>query len=240
MPNSLDFCVISARSEAFSAAKMLAIGVAMPLLSIMALSVSAQTSGQQVYRGQSASGSASFSDRASPSSGSTSLPAAQASSSAATPATSTAKLPAALQQSVARYPVKFYSSPDCNACKIGRDLLVQRGIPFQEYRIASPEEQRTASNMGITTLPHLLIGTHALKGYDSLDWTHYLTAAGYPADSILPANYQAPAVQSVLPADTASPASADPPSESPGESSSGLNSAEPARQNPADSSNFRF
>lgn len=236
MPNSLDFCVISARSEAFSAAKMLAIGVAMPLLSIMALSVSAQTSGQQVYRGQSATGSASFSDRASPSNSSLSLPAGQASASAATPVTPAPKLPAALQQSVARYPVKFYSSPDCNACKIGRDWLTQRGIPFQEYRIASPEEQRTASNMGITTLPHLLIGTHALKGYDSLDWSHYLTAAGYPAHSLLPANYQAPPVLSVLPAGIASPASAD----APGESSSGFSSAEPALPNPADSTNFRF
>lgn len=183
-------------------------------------------SAQAVVRSQSTLGHASFSDPASPS----------GNQDAAQPRAAAARLPAALQHSVSRYPVTLYASPDCNGCKLGRELLEHRGIPFQEYRITSPEEQRAASNLGISTLPHLMIGTQALKGYDSQDWANYLSAAGYPKTSVLPANYQAPAVKSVLPDAPANPANANTPSESP----SALDNSVPSRPGDAPSDGFRF
>lgn len=157
-------------------------------------------------------------------------------SQAAAPRAAAAKLPAVLQQSVSRYPVTLYASPDCNGCKLGRALLERRGIPFQEYRIASPEEQRAASNLGISTLPHLMIGTQALKGYDSQDWANYLSAAGYPENSVLPANYQAPAVKSVLPDAPATPSSTNAPSEA----SSAADTSAPSNLDDASPEGFRF
>lgn len=188
-------------------------------------SLASVASAQAVVRSQSAAGHASFSDPASPSG-----------SQAAAPRAAATKLPAVLQQSVSRYPVVLYASPDCNGCKLGRALLERRGIPFQEYRIASPEEQRAASNLGISTLPHLMIGTQALKGYDSQDWTNYLSAAGYPENSVLPANYQAPAVKSVLPDAPAAPSSTNAPSEA----SSGADYSVPSNPSDAPPEGFRF
>lgn len=183
-------------------------------------------SAQAVVRSQSTSGHASFSDPASPS----------GNQGAAQPRAAAARLPAALQQSVSRYPVTMYASPDCNGCKLGRALLERRGIPFQEYRIASPEEQRAASNLGISTLPHLMIGTQALKGYDSQDWANYLSAAGYPETSVLPANYQAPAVKSVLPDAPATPSSTN----APRQASSAADNSAPSSPGDAPPEGFRF
>jgi hypothetical protein len=40
-----------------------------------------------------------------------------------------------LRQPASRYPVTLYAAKNCPPCDVGRDLLVQRGIPFAEKRV---------------------------------------------------------------------------------------------------------
>lgn len=212
-----------------AASRMLVIGLGVAI-SAMAMQAS-EVNAQEALRNQAASGSASFSDRDGPTSN-------QHTQAKRTSEAAVANLPAALRPVATRYPVKLYTSPDCHGCQLGRTLLERRGIPFQEFRIASPEEQRAANNQGITTLPHLMIGAQALKGFDSQDWTNYLSAAGYPASSVLPASYQAPAVQSVIPAPTHNaPNAVDSPA---AQSTPSSNSSAASQDSSATSSGFRF
>ena len=79
-------------------------------------------------------------------------------------------------------------------CTTGRNLLINRGIPFSEKTVESNDDiaalQRLAS---AGSLPLLTIGGQQLKGYSDSEWTQYLDAAGYPKTSQLPSSYRRPA-----------------------------------------------
>lgn len=104
-------------------------------------------------------------------------------------------LPFALRQTATRYPVLLYTSSDCAPCASGRNLLLNRGIPFAERTVSTNEDlealQRLTGDSG--GLPLLTIGSQQLKGFSDTEWSQYLDAAGYPKQSALPANYQRPA-----------------------------------------------
>lgn len=103
-------------------------------------------------------------------------------------------MPLELRQAAQRYPVTLFTSPDCAPCDNGRRLLQQRGVPYSERSVSSEEDavalERT---VGGRTVPALTIGTQALRGLSETDWSAYLDAAGYPRESRLPRNWQAPA-----------------------------------------------
>jgi glutaredoxin len=103
-------------------------------------------------------------------------------------------LPLELRQVTTRYPVTLYTGTDCAPCETGRSLLTSRGIPFAE-RLVSTEDDAEALNRltGGRSVPTLMIGTQALRGFADADWHSYLDAAGYPRESRLPRNYQQPA-----------------------------------------------
>lgn len=103
-------------------------------------------------------------------------------------------LPLELRLARQRYPVTLYTSPDCAPCDNGRRLLQQRGVPFSE-RLVTTEDDAVAleRTVGGRTVPALTIGTQALRGLSETDWSAYLDAAGYPRESRLPRNWQAPA-----------------------------------------------
>ncbi|WP_211343458.1 glutaredoxin family protein [Lampropedia puyangensis] len=140
------------------------------------------TYAQEVFRGQSPNGTTVYSDQ---SAGSNSQRV-----STIPVAPSHSMLPPALQQASARYPVKIYVAPDCAPCTLGRNLLNERGIPYQEINISTAQDQLAAQGLGIKSPPHLTIGAQALKGFDSQQWAQYLSAAGYPEISALPAQYR--------------------------------------------------
>ena len=103
-------------------------------------------------------------------------------------------LPFAVQQVVNRYPVTLYTIPESNYCVNARLYLMQRGIPFTEKTVNTPEDmaefkQRLSENI----FPTLTIGSQQLKGFNDAEWSQYLNAAGYPAKSALPRNYTNPA-----------------------------------------------
>jgi glutaredoxin len=103
-------------------------------------------------------------------------------------------LPADLRQTATRYPVTLYSAGDCPPCDTGRQMLVQRGVPFTEKLIVSNDDAAAMERvLGARTVPSLTIGSQALRGLSQDEWASYLDAAGYPRESKLPKNWQAPA-----------------------------------------------
>ena len=105
-----------------------------------------------------------------------------------------ANLPLELRQVSTRYPVTLYTGADCAPCETGRRLLSARGVPFAERRVSSEEDAEALNRLtGGRSIPTLMIGTQALRGFADSDWHSYLDAAGYPRESRLPRGYQQPA-----------------------------------------------
>lgn len=159
--------------------------VAAALLAWSAAAVHAQG----VYRIVGPDGRVTFTDRP-PQAGGAAMPAGGAASGAAE---GNAALPYTLRQTAARYPVVLYTSADCAPCVNGRNLLVNRGIPFTERTVSSRDDIDALTRLaGDTGLPLLTLGRQQLKGFSDTEWTQYLDAAGYPRQSQLPADYQRP------------------------------------------------
>ncbi|MDH4393057.1 MAG: glutaredoxin family protein, partial [Aquabacterium sp.] len=103
-----------------------------------------------------------------------------------------APLPLALRTVAERFPVTLYTSADCPPCESGRQLLQQRGIPFAERLVSSDDD--TAALQRITngrTVPALMVGGQALRGFLGTDWQATLDLAGYPKESLLPRGWSA-------------------------------------------------
>ena len=144
----------------------------------------------QVYRIVGADGKVTFSDK----------PPADSSAKVTTPATGAGSsvlsplLPFELRQVAAKYPVTLYSANDCAPCAAAKSMLTSRGIPFTEKTVNSNDDVQALQRIsGETSLPFLTIGGQQLKGFVDSEWSQYLNAAGYPAASVLPASYRAPA-----------------------------------------------
>jgi glutaredoxin len=140
----------------------------------------------------------------------------------------TGNLPYELQQVVTRFPVTLYASSDCAPCDSGRALLKQRGVPFVERTVSTPEDSAAFKRIeGVTDLPVLRIGGQQLKGFEADEWNGYLSTAGYPAQSKLPSSYSYPAPSPLSPkaaaTDTRQPAATSPaPTPSTGSAPSGF------------------
>ena len=103
-------------------------------------------------------------------------------------------LPFALRQVATRFPVTLYTASNCGeACALGRSLLAKRGVPYTE-RTAETDEEREAwvRLVGGLEAPVLKVGEQMLRGFAPVAWDETLDVAGYPRQSLLPANYQAP------------------------------------------------
>ena len=154
----------------------------------------AASASAQVYRSVDADGRVTFSDTP---------PATQPAPTTArteTPAAANSALPYALRQTVQRYPVTLYTTAHCEPCVNGRKLLSERGIPFTEKTISSNADITALQQLtGTDTLPALSIGQQQLKGFSAADWTQYLNAAGYPAQSQLPARWHSTAPAALAP-----------------------------------------
>lgn len=103
-------------------------------------------------------------------------------------------LPYALRQVAARFPVTLYTASNCgDACALGRSLLTKRGVPFTERTAVSDEDREAwVRVVGGLEAPVLKVGGQTLRGYTPVAWGETLDTAGYPRQSMLPANYQAP------------------------------------------------
>ena len=158
---------------------------------------------QQVYRIVGPDGKVTFSDRA---------PAANAEGTAVgagprSGGSGAEALPYALRQVATRFPVTLYTSSDCVPCNSARNLLINRGIPFTERTVSTNEDIDALKRMsGESSLPFGTIGAQQLRGFSDTEWTQYLDAAGYPAQSQLPPSYRRPAPTPLVAAKPAAPA----------------------------------
>lgn len=174
-------------------------------LAVTALCLMPLAATAQVYRIVGADGKITFSDK----------PPADSSAKATAPGSGTANavagnsLPFELRQVATKYPVTLYVGNDCGPCGAARSMLTSRGVPFTEKTVNSNDDiqalQRLSSD---NSLPFLTIGGQQLKGFADSEWTQYLNAAGYPASSVLPASYRAPAATPLVAAKTVVPTTA--------------------------------
>lgn len=89
-----------------------------------------------------------------------------------------------LRQAMADYPVTVYTQAECgDPCKMGKDLLTRRGIPYTEKVIATEADLvplRAVFGDDKPTVPVMQVGKRTIKGYQSSEWDNLLDAAGYP------------------------------------------------------------
>ena len=124
-------------------------------------------------------------------------------------------MPYETRQAMAKYPVTLYSTKSCPSCDQARQALRGRGVPFNEYSIATDADFALfQSRTGGSTFPVVVIGNQTLKSYSSNDLSGYLDAAGYPAQARL-TGYAWPAAMPLAPRTAsadAAPAAAPTPS----------------------------
>ena len=158
----------------------------------------------QVYKWKDAKGVVHYSDTPD-----TSHPKAEAVGGA--PAPAQAALPYALARAARNHPVTLYTADKCGACDQARDFLRQRGIPFSEKTVSSNADADALNQAGSDgSLPFLLIGRSKLSGFGAGQWGTALSAADYPARSMLPPSYRYSAAEPAAPAVTAPVRAAEP------------------------------
>ena len=156
------------------------------MVALLGLSLSGAA--QTVYRVMGPDGKLTFSDK--PPTNASTGKVIESQGSTATSVAGT-DLPFELRQVVSRFPITLYSSNNCAPCGAGRALLVNRGIPFTERSVNTPADAAALTRAtGESTLPTLTVGGQRLIGYSQSEWAQTLDAAGYPPNSILPANYK--------------------------------------------------
>ena len=152
---------------------------------------------QQVHRIVGPDGKVTFSDRAPEDKKAQSTVLSTASGGGA----SNPALPSELRQVASRFPVTLYTGESCSPCQQARQLLVQRGVPFTERSVNTNDDIDALRRLsGESALPFGTIGRQQLKGFSDAEWTQYLDAAGYPAQSRLPKGYTQPAATPLAPA----------------------------------------
>jgi len=132
-------------------------------------------------------------------------------------AASAGDFPYQLAQAVKTSPVTLYTAPGCASCNNARTMLSQRGIPFSEKTVSTPEDA-AAFTKSINTsgqVPVLTIGSTKLSPFSPDDWTSALTTAGYPTSSQLPPTYKAPSATNLAQNTPATPAANANPAPSP-------------------------
>lgn len=170
---------------------------AMALGLALAVLIGTPVQAQGVFRVVGPDGKVTFTDR--PPSAPTGT-GANASDPAAAPDASPTGLPYALRQAMSRFPVLLYTGTDCKACDAGRKLLNTQGVPYAEKTVTTQADADAFKAInGAQTVPYLTIGQQGVKGYNEGEWQRYLSAAGYPAKSALPAGYKNPAPVPLVP-----------------------------------------
>ena len=96
------------------------------------------------------------------------------------------ELPYATRKAMENFPVVLYTAPDCTTeCKLARDYLNKRGIPFSEKMLQKTEDFDELRNLvGGAFVPSLKVGKQGIKGFDEGGYSNVLDLAGYPANAL--------------------------------------------------------
>lgn len=102
------------------------------------------------------------------------------------PAQADDALPYAVRRAAEAFPVVLYTAANCaNDCQQARELLTQRGIPFTERLVQSPEDIAELTQLvGDTFIPSLKVGKQSARGFAASNWNDLLDLAGYPKTAL--------------------------------------------------------
>ncbi len=91
-------------------------------------------------------------------------------------------LPYAARRAQQNFPVTLYVADNCEEfCKRAREMLVKRGIPFSEKKLATQEEiDAFKAQSGGDSVPALSVGKTYIHGFNDGSWQGELDIAGYP------------------------------------------------------------
>ncbi len=133
-------------------------------------------------------------------------------------ATGASNLPAELRPIVQRFPVVFYSAPECGPCDSARAMLKSRGIPMTERQVLTTDDLPALERAtGSRSLPAMTVGGQTTAGYSDSQWHNLLDLAGYPRESKLPRDYVAAPATPLVARQAAAPAPAPAPVAPPAE-----------------------
>ena len=116
----------------------------------------------------------------------------RATGTAASDQSGAAGLPYALRGPAARHPVTLFTSAQCAPCDDARAHLLRRGVPFSERSVRSSTDAAAFRQLGFAdpSFPAVSVGTQRLTGFEAGAWDQLLDLAGYPKQSMLPANWR--------------------------------------------------
>lgn len=102
------------------------------------------------------------------------------------------QLPFALKTAASKYPVVLYTAPDCPPCKMARDALLERGVPFSEKTVSTTADFDAFKRVGFadTSFPAVSVGNEKTSGFEAGALARLLDSAGYPKGSMLPPQYK--------------------------------------------------
>ena len=138
----------------------------------------AATAGAQMYRWVDKDGKVYYTDTPPPSA----AKGVQKRGTAAAPTDTGPAAPYAVQQAAKNFPVVVYTAPNCGQpCVDGKALLAARGVPYREVAIGdgfTAEDLKKAT--GGDTVPVMMVGRSATRGFETEMWHSALDAANYP------------------------------------------------------------
>ncbi len=90
----------------------------------------------------------------------------------------------ATRTAAANFPVTLYTSADCqDDCKLARDFLTRRRIPYSEKVIRNSDDAeayKRATGATDVFVPSLSVGSQFQRGFLDSAWSALLDNAGYP------------------------------------------------------------
>lgn len=163
-----------------------------PLAALFVSLLCAALPAQAQYKVIDANGKVTYTDRPPAASQAKVTPLAARLAATAGTGSADSTLPLELRTVASRYPVTLYVvTGACSPCDAARALLRQRGVPYAERQVQSPEDTEALERLsGGRDAPTLSIGSQTLRGLAPEVWGSYLDAAGYPRESRLPSGYQ--------------------------------------------------
>ena len=96
------------------------------------------------------------------------------------------QLPYATRQAKEKFPVTLYTSANCiDPCKLARNLLNGRGIPFAEKMLNTEEDiAELSKRLGSeASTPSITVGAQSFRGFEAGAWNNLLDLAGYPTSA---------------------------------------------------------
>ena len=96
------------------------------------------------------------------------------------------QLPYATRQAKEKFPVTLYTSANCvDPCKLARNFLNGRGIPFAEKMLNTEEDiAELSKRLGSeASTPSITVGAQSFRGFEAGTWNNLLDLAGYPSSA---------------------------------------------------------